>query len=247
MRNVFVIAGLSVVLAVSGQPSGTSTAQSLSKSRLSDEQLLNQIEQIANKSNAFKVFVTDGVVTLDGTVKSEVEKRSLEAAVGQIRGVKEVNNNLTVIRSAVQKNVGSAPSSVYGRGHRDDDLQTQVRAIANHSKTVKASVRDGIVTLDGSVKSEMEKNSLEGSLGQLPGVNQIDNNLKVIIPPEPQSVGAAPVFVSRSQQSDQALLSRVDEMARNNPGVNVTVREGVVTLDGAVKSDLERRTLGLGD
>ncbi|HVK59076.1 MAG TPA: BON domain-containing protein [Candidatus Kapabacteria bacterium] len=57
-----------------------------------------------NQLTKIQVQVQDGVATLSGPVGSEGEKQSLEKQVAGMKGVKSVNNQLTVIPGANSRN-----------------------------------------------------------------------------------------------------------------------------------------------
>lgn len=87
--------------------------------------------------------VKDGVVTLSGEVTDETAKVAYESAVKTIPGVKQVNNNLTVAPPPAAEPVVISP---------DETLKKAVDDVLRSYNTVKAEVKDGVVTLNGEIK-----------------------------------------------------------------------------------------------
>jgi hyperosmotically inducible protein len=88
--------------------------------------------------------VKDGVVTLSGEVKEEAVKTSLETAVKSIKGVKSVQNNITIAAPP------PPPAAVVIAA--DDPLAKGVTDAIKDFQGVKADVKDGVVTLTGEIK-----------------------------------------------------------------------------------------------
>ena len=109
----------------------------------SDETLTQNVRAKLNAdpplaSQAINVTAKDGVVTLAGTVNSDLDKSRAEQLARSVEGVKSVNNNLT-------------PKPVVIA--RDDPLKTAV--VANLNKYgitgITVSVANGEVTLEGNL------------------------------------------------------------------------------------------------
>ncbi len=81
--------------------------------------------------------VADGVVTLTGTVASDMDKNAAEASAKEVKGVKSVNNMISVVPPIISND------AVLQQG-----LQT---ALANFS-TVQGAVQDSVITLTGTIK-----------------------------------------------------------------------------------------------
>jgi len=86
--------------------------------------------------------VKDGVVTLSGQVKDEASKASAETLVKGVKGVKSVNNNLTVAPPP------AAPVEITA----DDPLKASVDNTIKDYPGVVATVKDGVITLTGQIK-----------------------------------------------------------------------------------------------
>ena len=96
------------------------------------------------------VSVQNGVATLTGEVKDEMAKTSFASAVGAIKGIREVNNQLSVMPAPMP----DAPVNITA----DDPLSKGVNDLLKDYSTVKADVKDGVITLTGTLKkSEQQK------------------------------------------------------------------------------------------
>ena len=116
------------------------------KQKTSDADLKTAVEKSfagtgGNLSGAY-VDVKDGVVTLTGEVKTEAAKASAETFAKGINGVKSVVNNLTVAPPP------SAPVVITA----DDPLKASVDATLKAYPGVTATIKDGIITLSGTIK-----------------------------------------------------------------------------------------------
>jgi len=88
--------------------------------------------------------VNEGVVTLTGECADDNCKSSAEAAAKSVSGVKEVVNNITVA-SDMQAPVTISP---------DNTLRDSVNETLKSYIGVTATVNDGVVTLNGTIKKD---------------------------------------------------------------------------------------------
>jgi len=120
--------------------------------------------------NGIAASVQDGVVTLSGECKDEASKSAVESEVAKVKGVKRVVNNCTVIPSPAAQ---SAPVTIA----EDDTLTRNVNDAIKDYPGVKATVKDGVITLTGVIKrSNLQK--LMMSLQSLKP-KKIDNQLTI--------------------------------------------------------------------
>lgn len=92
------------------------------------------------------VDVKDGVATLSGTCKDDACKNMCETEVKNIKGVKSVVNNCTVTPPPPPP----APVVI----NADEQLIKAVADAVKDFPTVKTAVKDGIITLTGTIKKE---------------------------------------------------------------------------------------------
>ncbi|MHA4808343.1 BON domain-containing protein [Flavitalea flava] len=95
------------------------------------------------EASAAIVTVEKGVVTLSGEFKDEAAKSSFESTVKTIKGVKEVINNGTLTPPPPPP----APVVIAA----DDPLTKSVADATKDYPGVKATVKDGVVTLTGEI------------------------------------------------------------------------------------------------
>lgn len=129
---------------------------------------ITQTTQSISGTSGVTASVKDGVVTLNGEVTDESAKVAYENAVRNIKGVKEVVNNIAVAPQPVQEPVIISP---------DETLQNAVNDVVKAYNGVKAEVKDGVVTLTGEVK-KAELTTLMPLLHAL-NPKKIENKLSV--------------------------------------------------------------------
>ncbi len=129
----------------------------------------------ADAATAVNVNVTgDGIVTLTGEAHSTQERRAYDSAAASVPGVKRVVDRLRVNQQL--------------RGLRetlaDAALATKVTAnIAGqagvNAARVKPQVRDGIVTLSGTVTSDSVKTTILETVRKTSGVKSVIDRIEV--------------------------------------------------------------------
>lgn len=112
------------------------------------------------------IEVKDGVATITGQFKDEAAKAAAEAAAKAVKGVKSVVNNGTVTPPP-------APVTISA----DDALTKGVTDAVKDFTTVKADVKDGVITLTGEIKKP-ELPKLMQSLNALKP-KKVENKLTV--------------------------------------------------------------------
>lgn len=81
--------------------------------------------------------VAEGVVSLSGTVASEDVKKAAETAAKAVKGVKSVNNGISVVVPVISGDVA---------------LNAAITTAMAAFTTVKAVAKDSIITLTGEIK-----------------------------------------------------------------------------------------------
>jgi len=108
---------------------------------------------------------------------------------------------------------------------KDAEAKAKIEAAA---PGVVVDVKDGVATLSGEVTDEAAKTAAEEAAKKVEGVKSVVNQTTVAPPPAP---APAPVVVN----PDDALNTAAAAAIKEYPGVTVTVKEGVVTLNGETK------------
>lgn len=169
-------------------------------------------------STDFGVSVRDGVVTLSGFVASYMEKDAAERAAKRVRGARAVANELQVKPTYTRTDAEIA---------RD-----VVQELTNHvflpSDKVQVTVRNGWVTLDGTLDWQYQKNLAENSAKKIRGVIGITNS--IVLKPSVSATGIKAKIEEAIQRNAQIDAS----------GVTVAADGTRITLFGSVKSWAER-------
>lgn len=110
--------------------------------------------------------VSDGTVTLEGTVDLLREREDSEEAVRALRGVRDVVNDLVV-----------APRRIDPRRVRAAIEDALARQAHHEARRIAVVVENGVVTLSGPVDSFAEKRAVMGIVSHLPGVVAVCDRL----------------------------------------------------------------------
>jgi osmotically-inducible protein OsmY len=124
------------------------------------------------------VNVKDGVVILSGEAASMAQKELTTEYAKDVDGVKEVNNQMTVV------SVPATPSETLGEKIDDASITAQVKsALMTHRSTsalkTKVSTTEGVVTVSGSAKNDAEKSLVTKLVSDINGVTTVINNMIV--------------------------------------------------------------------
>jgi osmotically-inducible protein OsmY len=111
--------------------------------------------------------VSDGRVTLEGTVELWSERVDAGRAVGNLAGVKGVVNQITV----------KPMKPVTGDVHKAIERALARRA-EREAGQIRVEARDGIVTLTGAVQSRAERESVVAAARFTPGVRDVEDHLR---------------------------------------------------------------------
>jgi osmotically-inducible protein OsmY len=167
------------------------------------------------------VSVEEGVVTLRGNVASYTEKIAAERVALRVYGIKAVANDLTVhVASAYQRT--------------DTEIaQAAVSALKWHTVVpddrVTVTVKDGRITLAGTLDWQYQKDAAARAVRDLTGVKAVTNDIRV----QPQ------VKATDVRDKIEAAFKRSAEIDARR--VNVTAQDGKVILSGNVHSWAERQ------
>ena len=108
----------------------------------------------------------------------------------------------------------------------DAELQTKVSEMVK-VPGVMSEVKEGVVTLSGSVMDEAAKAEAETNAKAVEGIKSVTNNITITAPP----VAAAPAITTAP---DDALTTGVADATKDFPEVKATVTDGVITVTGEI-------------
>ncbi len=189
----------------------------------SDQQLREAVVQQLGwdpqvKSTDINVKAADHVVTLMGFVHTYAEKYAAEKATQAVYGVQALANDIEV-----------KPPSV----HTDPEIARDIVHAMKVDVTVpddriKSLVKDGFVTLEGTVEWDFQRRGAESCARNIAGVRSVVNHITV----KPR-VSAALV----STRIEDALRRNAQVDARR---ITVSATDSTVDLYGSVRSWFER-------
>jgi len=167
------------------------------------------------------VGVSSGVVTLTGYVPTFAQKRTAERTALRVSGVKGIANDLVV----------KLPKK---KERTDTDIaKAAVRAIRWHTElpqdTISVKVRDGWVTLEGTVDWNYQRERAADVVRPLTGLRGLTNTLTV-----------APRATS-SDIRDRIRNALEREVNREAQNLVIEIDGDTVRLSGVVHSWIERR------
>jgi hyperosmotically inducible protein len=181
-----------------------------------------------------KVETIQGEVTLTGQVPSD-ETRTVAGAIAQdTAGVKQVHNDLginpTAERNPETERLGERVADLEQKTVINDALSKNAELQDKH---IDVQVKNGIVTMGGSLESSAQKYSAEQIAWQASGVQGVINNISITSGP------AAP------ETADEKLARRVEfelysTRAVSLKNIQIEVRNGTATLTGDARSRAER-------
>lgn len=122
-----------------------------------------------------QVVADQGVVTLTGSIDTELSRQAAEDLARTVPGVREVRNHLTLIGQ-----------QSYAR--RDEDLEREVREQIASDPTIDDPERFhvraqfGRVFVIGTAESLEERESVVAAIQRVPGVEGIEDRMEVRVP-----------------------------------------------------------------
>jgi osmotically-inducible protein OsmY len=136
-----------------------------------------EIAEAARRAMLWDVFVpddrirttvSDGWITLEGEVNRWTQREDAERAIRNLAGVAGVVNRITV--AVPRANTEEIRGAIEGALERQAERE---------GRRIEVNVRDGTVTLSGSVRSWGERNAVEQAAGYAQGVRKVESRLIV--------------------------------------------------------------------
>ena len=193
--------------------------QTRSDNSLRDDVLLElKWDPKISSASDIGVAVKDGVVTLTGFVPSFWEKDAAEKAAKRVYGVRGIANDIEVKLFWQRTDPEIARDAVH-------ELESHVSIPADR---IKVTVKDGWVTLEGTVDWEYQKSLAQSAMKKLKGVSGVTNKIQVT-----PKASAAEV----KSKIEEALRRSAELDARR---ITVEIEGSTVKLYGSVSSWAER-------
>jgi len=134
--------------------------------------------------NPFRINIDtqDGIVTLQGVVRTDIQRDLAGEIAKNAKGVRSVRNELQVSEGAVDN--ADQIDRTFSQAVVDASTTASVKTALALTKGVKASdvnvtTRWGTVTLTGTVASEAEKQQAEEVTRKTEGVKEVEDKLQV--------------------------------------------------------------------
>ena len=166
------------------------------------------------------VAVKDGVVTLSGFVRSYLHKPQAEMDAKRVPGVRAVANDIQVRLPTSSMR----PDPEIAR----DAVAALKQEVPGSAERIKVIVKDGWVTLEGTVEWDWERKKAEHAIQQLWGVTRVTNLISLQPKAEPSDI---------KRKIEDAFRRNAEVDAKN---IIVISNGSEVTLRGSVRSWAER-------
>ena len=216
---------LGVVLAL-----GLAAPSVFARGQITDAQRTAEIQDKVYHSKVFEhgqVTATyeNGTATLTGTVDNLASKMNAERAARKVEGVTQVVNNIRVMADDV------TPRQILDKA-RHEVLTYYGYGIFDN---IQLAAEGDTLTVSGQVTDPFKKRDLGNILAQVRGVAALQNNLEVLP-------------VSSFDDNLRLRLARAIYGTNGfhiygvqaNPPIHIIVKNGNVTLEGAVGSKMDR-------
>lgn len=195
---------------------------------VSDAELTRNIQkQISNLEYGAQrpvVMVSEGVVTISGTVSSLWLKEETIRRALKVEGIMQLVSDLMITRAESDEKLAAEVADKIT--HYDlftvyDDFQ--------------GSVKNGVVHLGGAVTEPKKLDDVVERVAKIRGVQAIDN--KVTVLPANQDDNRLRSAIANAIYK----LPDFERYSMANPPIHVVVNRGHVTLIGVVRSEIEKR------
>lgn len=160
-------AGVRGVAAVDGRLSVRETPEVITDAELA-RRACEALRRTVQIPDAVGVTVHDHAVVLSGEVRWDFEREAAVRAVRYLRGVRSIENTMTIGRRVLM--AGTRTNIVEALGRNSD--------VAGERVTVTTEA-EGLVILDGDLGSAAEVSRAEQVAWSAPGVNAVSNHIGV--------------------------------------------------------------------
>lgn len=193
-----------------------------------------KIERLARSSYVYRTVLQDrvkvsaefGVLTLSGTLEDPEDRALAEDTARHILMVGGIENKITIQSSWLAR---SDPWILF-------KIRTRLRLQANVSaRTTNVEVRDGTVTLSGTVRDALQKERSALIAAEIAGVNAVRNELAIV----PADAAPAEIIDDASITGQVLAALRTHESTRALEA-RITTVEGAVRITGEAGSEAQK-------
>ena len=166
------------------------------------------------------VAVKNGVVTLTGFVRSYSQKYQVEKATKRVKGVLGVANDIEVRLPSLNERTDPEIARAAVEAIKDE--------LPSSHQNIKVVVKNGWLTLEGSIEREYQRDRVEAIVRKLKGVKGVSNMLAL-----------------KPRVAPSEIKTKIEEAFRRSAEIDadrisVTASGGEVVLSGTVRSWAER-------
>ncbi|MGA1792006.1 MAG: BON domain-containing protein [bacterium] len=183
------------------------------------------------KAKGLDIHVSDGHATISGTVSSRAESAEAELLASEVRGVKSVVNNLTI----------AFPSKRADQVIKKDVISSMDRDVYLSGLPISVDVKDGVVTLNGSVGNAFQKKIARDKAFRVGNVKEVENNLQVKWQEEEGVREELPPRPSDDQLKGTLRLEFNEDPRLAPLKIMIEALSGHITLRGSVPSYYQKR------
>ena len=176
-----------------------------------------------------KVSVENGIATLTGTVSLYEYKRDAANRIRKVKGITAVRNEI----------------EVGGQGASDSELKSKLLekltydrvGYGNAFNAISIDVQNGVVTLAGHARTDVDKDSAVALVSTYPGVKDVVDDIEV----DPTSImdDQTRLAVARAIYGYPSLNKYAIDPAKP---IRISVQNGHVELFGVVDSQADKNT-----
>jgi hyperosmotically inducible protein len=174
-----------------------------------------------------KVSIENGIATLSGTVDLYEYKADAERAVHKVKGV-------DAVRNLIQVGGPETPDSQL-RAKLGEKLAWDRVGYGNIFNAITLGVENGVVTLAGHARTDVDKDSAVSLVSTYPGVKDVVNDIEV----DPVSImdDQTRMAVARAVYANSVLNKYAIDPAKP---IRISVQNGHVELYGVVDSQTDK-------
>jgi osmotically-inducible protein OsmY len=196
-----------------------------------DSSAASDVQSKLNKSQFknVKVDVQGGVATLTGTVDLYEYKMDADKRVHKVKGVTAVRNDIEV--------AGPNVSDQELQAKLGEKLTYDRVGYGNLFNAITLNVQNGVVTLGGHARTDVDKDSALALVSTYPGVKEVENEIQV----DPVSImdDQTRMAVARAVYGYPSLNRYAIDPAKT---IRISVQNGHVELYGVVDTQSDKET-----
>lgn len=184
------------------------------------------------KNDDIEIVSRDGLVSLTGTITEEFHRDLAQETVANLPGVKGVDNRLELRGGPLAEDIDAKLAA---------KVKTALMFRRNvDSSQIQVSVRDGIVTLQGSATSQVQKELTTQYAANVEGVKVVRNEMAISTTAKDTYEATMRGRIDDASITAQVRMALLFDRETSVRNTQVSTADGVVTLRGVAQNDAER-------